>query len=70
MFDVTVVKTKAGYIGQVCVNQKILWESEPFPTEMAKSPNDRLERSYDLGGEKATRSAQDKIMTVMEGLFA
>lgn len=77
MFTTTVVKTKAGVIGQVCLGNhdyvgKILWESEPFPVEMVES-EDKLRRGgyeRDVSADKATKAAQDKITEVLERLFA
>jgi hypothetical protein len=76
MFTTTVVKTKAGTIGQVCMGNHdfvgaILWESEPFPVEMVES-EDKLRRGYerDVSADKASKAAQDKITEVLAGLFA
>lgn len=75
MFTTTVVKTKAGTVGQVCMGNhdyigNILWESEPFPVEMVES-EDKLRRGYerDVSVDKATKAAQDKITEVLERLF-
>lgn len=76
MFTTTVVKTKAGTIGQVCMGNhdyvgRILWESEPFPVEMVPT-DDKLRRltERDIGVDKAQEAAQNKITEVLEGLFA
>jgi hypothetical protein len=74
MFEVIVVRTKDGYRGQVSGYGKILWESEPFPSDVVTdtSEMDKLRRSYstDRGSERAEVAARDKIVSVMEGLFA
>lgn len=70
MFDIGVVQTKAGHVGQIKAYSEIIWESEPFPAEKAPRENDRLERYNDLGAEKALKAADTKLKSVLAGLFA
>lgn len=70
MFDVTCVRTRAGYIGQVVFGGKILWESDPFPSEVVPRPDDKLARTTNVGSERAYQAARNKLDAVMEGLFS
>ena len=71
MFDIKMVEVKAGHVGQVVREGKIIWESEPFPSEMVPS-EDKLRRFHeqDIGAQKAFQATQDKITEAVERLFA
>lgn len=71
MFDTNVVKLKAGYVGQITRNDKIVWESTPYPSEMVEV-DDKLRRQTerDIGWDKAFQATQAKIDEAVERLFA
>lgn len=71
MFDTSVVKVKAGHVGQIKRGDTIVWESEPFPVEMGEQ-EDKLRRStfpVDLSYDKAFKATVTKIDEVVERLF-
>lgn len=72
MFDSTVVKVKAGYVGQIIRGDKIVWESEPFPPEMGLVEDNlrRSTREEDISYKNAYDATQAKIDEVVERLFA
>ena len=65
--DIKVARVKAGHVGQIYLYQDILWESEPFPSEVVDNPTEF--RTDDLGAQRACVAATEKIKSVMEGLF-
>jgi hypothetical protein len=69
MFEIGVVQTKAGHVGQIKAYSDIVWESEPFPAKKVLRENDRLERYSDLGAEEAIKAADTKLKSVLAGLF-
>ena len=70
MLEIGVVQTKAGHVGQIKAYADIVWESEPFPAEKAPKEDDRMHRYSDLGAERAIKAADDKLKSVLAGLFA
>lgn len=68
-FDISLARTKAGYLGQVTYGGTIIWESEAFPDDGRPALNGDGSYDSEAAAEKAVQAARDKVKEVLTGLF-